>query len=253
MLKQNKILNLSSVIGIVALFFWLMGMGSALATTCANGKYSGTDSNCTNSSTTLQRGSRCDKVCVLQSALNNVLPGLNADFSPIAVDGQFGPETEAGVLIYQNHSGFTASGVADQQVLAKLGLASAGGTEPGAASGAIGPDCAAQGMVQAGGTCVPPSNQNGLAGSTTLVGLIVKVIQYLLTFAGMIAVGMLVVGGFWYITAGGNEETSEKGRKTIMNAIIGVVVVLMAYAIITILSNLLTSNDIVTAYLSKLA
>ena len=80
--------------------------------------------------------------------------------------------------------------------------------------------------------------RNGIAGSSSITDLIATVIQTLLFVAGAIAVLFIIVGGYWYITSTGNEEQAEKGRSTLINAIIGVVMILMAYVIVTVIANL---------------
>lgn len=84
----------------------------------------------------------------------------------------------------------------------------------------------------------------GLASSTNLMDLIVGIIYLLLFFAGTIAVLFVVIGGFWYLTSGGNEETAEKGRKTVTNAIIGIIIVVMSYAIIRVIQNTLIGPSV---------
>ena len=99
------------------------------------------------------------------------------------------------------------------------------------------------GLCEANGLCLPKSNFNtGIAASDSLVDLLTKIIKLLLTFAGIIAVGVLVIGGFWYITSSGNEEQAEKGQKAITNAIIGLVVVILAYTIVAIISATLVAD-----------
>lgn len=95
------------------------------------------------------------------------------------------------------------------------------------------------------GVCVPApkANQGGLIGATSIFGAIQLVITWLLTFAGIIATIFLVIGGYQYITAAGNEEQSEKGKKTIMNSIFGIVVVVLAITIVTIVTNTLGQNS----------
>lgn len=102
------------------------------------------------------------------------------------------------------------------------------------------------GLENKNGICLPKNSifpKTGIAGSSTLVELVTKVIQFLLFFAGIIAVVFLVLGGYWYMASGGNEELAEKGKKTIVNFVLGLVVIIMAYAIVTILFNTLTSNN----------
>ncbi|MEK7162066.1 MAG: hypothetical protein AAB729_05255 [Patescibacteria group bacterium] len=91
----------------------------------------------------------------------------------------------------------------------------------------------------------PTGSVDSFVGKTTLVGLLLKIIQFLLTFAGVVAVGVLVIGGFWYITSAGNEEQAEKGQKAITNAIIGLVVVILAYTIVAIISSTLIADKFV--------
>jgi hypothetical protein len=95
--------------------------------------------------------------------------------------------------------------------------------------------------------CFPKGEQcteGSLACSKSLSDLIIKIINYLLIFAGMIAVLAVIVGGFWYITAAGNEEQAEKGKKAIINSIIGIVVITLAFLIIRVISHTLTSGSV---------
>jgi len=71
---------------------------------------------------------------------------------------------------------------------------------------------------------------------------IANVIALLLQFAALIAVVFLMIGGFWYLTAAGNEEQSEKGRKALTSAIIGLIVIIMAYAVVRVIANVLVTN-----------
>ena len=85
----------------------------------------------------------------------------------------------------------------------------------------------------------PDPGSTGVPGDTTITQLLMRIIQILLAIAGLIAVVFLIVGGFRYITAGGNEESAESGKKTIINAIIGVVVIILSFVIVRVISNAL--------------
>jgi len=63
--------------------------------------------------------------------------------------------------------------------------------------------------------------------------LIVNIIRILLIVAGLVAFVYLIIGGYQYVTAGGNAEQATAARTTILNAIIGVVIVFASYAIVT--------------------
>ncbi len=45
------------------------------------------------------------------------------------------------------------------------------------------------------------------------------------------------------MTSSGNEEQAEKGQKTLLNAVIGLVLIVMAYVIVNIVVNTLTSGS----------
>ncbi len=83
-----------------------------------------------------------------------------------------------------------------------------------------------------------------LPNTSTATELILRVIQILLAIAGLVAVIFLIVGGFRYIIAGGNEETAETAKKTIINAIIGIVIIILAFVIVRVISNALISQNV---------
>lgn len=70
--------------------------------------------------------------------------------------------------------------------------------------------------------------------------LLQRIVKIFLEFAGAVAVIFLMVGGFQYVSSRGNEEAMEKAKKTITSAVIGIVLIVMAYAIVTIVNDLLT-------------
>lgn len=74
-------------------------------------------------------------------------------------------------------------------------------------------------------------------------GLIRVVINWMLGIAFGVAVLFLIIGGFWYITSAGNEETAEKGKGTAINAIIGIVIIILSYVIVNVVSNLVQNPN----------
>lgn len=92
-----------------------------------------------------------------------------------------------------------------------------------------------------GSLCLPENAPTkGIAGSSDFVSLANNIIKILLYVCGMIAVVFLIIGGYQYLTSGGNEEAAEKGRKTLLNAIIGIVIIIMAFAIVSVVTNTLS-------------
>lgn len=60
---------------------------------------------------------------------------------------------------------------------------------------------------------------------------IAKIINVALTFIGVIFFALTIYAGFQYMTAAGNQEQSKKALSLLKNAIIGLLIVLMAWAI----------------------
>ena len=90
----------------------------------------------------------------------------------------------------------------------------------------------------------PASGGTGLPSDNTATAFIFRIIQILLAVAGVVAVIFLIIGGFRYITAGGNEETAESARKTLTNAIIGIVIIILAFVIVNVIANALVSSNV---------
>jgi hypothetical protein len=76
-----------------------------------------------------------------------------------------------------------------------------------------------------------------------LGGLFDRVVSYALGFAGIVLFILLIVGGFKYITSGGDPKAVEGAKKTLTSAIIGLVLILVSYLILVLISNI-TGVDI---------
>lgn len=66
-----------------------------------------------------------------------------------------------------------------------------------------------------------------------------SVIKVLLGFLGIIAVIIILIGGFKWMTAGGNEDKVSEAKKLIIAGIIGLIIILAAYGIATFVINAL--------------
>lgn len=83
-------------------------------------------------------------------------------------------------------------------------------------------DCVKSGVATAGGT-----------GATGNLGdLIKKIVNVLLFVLGAVAVIMIVIGGFKYVVSNGDSSAVTSAKNTIMYAVIGLIVALLAYAIV---------------------
>lgn len=68
-------------------------------------------------------------------------------------------------------------------------------------------------------------------GDQPLIETITSIINVALGLLGIIAVVIVLIGGFKWMTAGGNEEKVTEARKLIISGVIGVAIILSAYAI----------------------
>jgi len=64
-----------------------------------------------------------------------------------------------------------------------------------------------------------------------------NVINILLGVLGILALVIILVGGFRWMTAAGNEENIAAAKKTIAAGIIGLIIIFFAYAIVLFVFN----------------
>ncbi len=73
---------------------------------------------------------------------------------------------------------------------------------------------------------------------TSIQTFIKSIIQILVTIAGLVSAGFFVWGGFGYITSSGNPEMLDRSKKTILYSAIGLAIVLGAFVLTNIVSDL---------------
>jgi hypothetical protein len=98
----------------------------------------------------------------------------------------------------------------------------------------------AQNQVQTGLSGIQQSFgfSSPLTGATTASQFAIQIINIMLMFSGIVAVFFIIIGGYQYLTSGGNAESAEAGRKTVTNAIIGLVIIILSYVVINVIVNL---------------
>lgn len=73
---------------------------------------------------------------------------------------------------------------------------------------------------------------NDVAQLSNLQDVFSRVIEVALSFAGIVLFIMLIVGGFKYITAGGDPKGIEGAKKTLTYAIAGIVLIALSFLIL---------------------
>ncbi len=73
--------------------------------------------------------------------------------------------------------------------------------------------------------------------TTNLPQFIKSIINILLFVIGIIAVLMIIIGGIRYVVSGGDSNAVTGAKNTILYSIVGLVVALMAFAIVNFVLN----------------
>lgn len=97
------------------------------------------------------------------------------------------------------------------------------------------PDCAQKGLTDIG-EAFPGGVKDA---NYSIKDIARKVIEWALYLAAIIAVVFIIIGGFMYITSAGNDGQAKKGRDTLVNALIGLAIIILSYLIVQVVYNFL--------------
>lgn len=90
--------------------------------------------------------------------------------------------------------------------------------------------CQGSGGTWSGSTCTQ--------GNRTVTGTIKSIGNIIIFITGAISVLMIIIGGLRYTTSGGDQGSISSAKNTILYAVVGLIVSVMAYAIVNfVLSN----------------
>ena len=92
-----------------------------------------------------------------------------------------------------------------------------------------------------GGFFVFGPGESGLQRAARLGGLVVGA---LLAFLGVLFMVLMVSAGLRWMTARGNEQDVEQAKESIKSAAIGLLIVLIAYALVTFISAIITTTGL---------
>jgi hypothetical protein len=91
-----------------------------------------------------------------------------------------------------------------------------------------------RGIVDADCNIMNPNDVGGLP--TFIWKIALNVIEIMLQLVGFIAVGYIITGGFKFLTSTGSPDDIVKARKTITNAVIGLVISIFSVAIVNVVA-----------------
>jgi hypothetical protein len=129
-------------------------------------------------------------------------------------------------------------------------LVRAQGTNQGVENNITGQACTAVQNANSNTTISlnPTSTDNGAAcndqtAGNTLGSILNTVINIFSIVVGAVSVIMIIVGGFKYITSGGSDQNVESAKNTIIYALVGLVIVVLAQVIVHYVINRISNSS----------
>ena len=81
-------------------------------------------------------------------------------------------------------------------------------------------------------------------GETDLKQTVLNIIRLILGLMTLVAVVLVIYGGFVWLTAAGNEDNVEKAKRIISAAVIGLIIILLAWAVVIFVAR--TTSNVTT-------
>ncbi len=89
-----------------------------------------------------------------------------------------------------------------------------------------------------GGKCTPKLDLVNNPQNVAKIGL--ALVEIALRVGGLVAVAFVIYGGFQFILSQGEPEKAASARRTIINALVGLVIAIMATVIVSFIAGSLT-------------
>ncbi len=98
----------------------------------------------------------------------------------------------------------------------------------------------AQGLIDDTGLGIT-AKESGVPTQTNLSQMIGRVIGGLAALMGSLFLGLIIYGGFLYMTAQGNDEKIKRAKNVITGSIIGIIIIFSAYTLVGfVISNIVS-------------
>lgn len=76
-----------------------------------------------------------------------------------------------------------------------------------------------------------------------LPSIIINILNAIIAVAGLVAVIFIIIGGFNYMTSAGDPGKTKKAKDTILYAVIGLIICVLAFAIVNfVIGGIINSN-----------
>lgn len=90
-------------------------------------------------------------------------------------------------------------------------------------------------------------NDVGGAGALSMQTVIKTAVNVLLYFVGALSVIMIIYGGFKYVTSSGESSAVASAKNTILYAVIGIIISVLAYSIVNFAAGLFDDKEAPTS------
>jgi hypothetical protein len=96
---------------------------------------------------------------------------------------------------------------------------------------------------------ISPSDQPGAIGDVTrnegdIRELTKTILNFFLGFLGFVATIMVIYGGGLYVVSAGNDESVGKAKKILLYAVIGIIIILISFALINTILGAATGDTV---------
>jgi hypothetical protein len=111
----------------------------------------------------------------------------------------------------------------------------------------------AQNNCQSNSNRTPNFGDNCVGGLNNVRGtregiaeIVVRIVNFFIFILAAVSVGFIVYGGYLFVTDNGDGNNAGKGKKIVINAIIGLVVALISFTVVTLVVNFISTANIGT-------
>lgn len=94
----------------------------------------------------------------------------------------------------------------------------------------VGGDALAQ-IINPGRDMTQAASELG-GGETSFRQIVLTIVNFVLGFLAILAVVMIIYGGFLYVSSAGNQEKADQGKQILTYAVIGIVIILISFALV---------------------
>lgn len=78
--------------------------------------------------------------------------------------------------------------------------------------------------------------------ATNIQDIIISVVKFILSFLGLLAIIIIIYGGFLWMTSRGNDDQVSQAKSTITAGLIGLVIIIAAYVITNVVIDIVQNQ-----------